>query len=273
MKLTRVPLPPMPRRAPAGHRGEQVAMATQTFQIWRGQDGQGGFQEYRDRSRRGHGRARRRARDPGEAGAGPRVPLELQGRQVRLVLGGDQRQAEADVHDAAGRAAGRQAGHGRADAGVPARQGSRDRRLVELRGQEADQAVQAAQARRAGRHLAHAAGRHRSRPGIPQVHRVLPVPGRLSRPARPPQARASSSARGSSSTSRRSRCTRSTPTIASPSSRTQFGIGYCNITKCCTKVCPEHITITDNAIIPLKERVVDRFYDPITKLLRVITGR
>jgi succinate dehydrogenase iron-sulfur subunit len=47
------------------------------------------------------------------------------------------------------------------------------------------------------------------------------------------------------------------------------GIGYCNITKCCTKVCPESITITDNAIIPLKERVVDEFYDPLTKLLRV----
>ena len=41
------------------------------------------------------------------------------------------------------------------------------------------------------------------------------------------------------------------------------GIGYCNITKCCTAVCPEHITITDNAIIPLKERVVDEFYDPL----------
>ena len=50
------------------------------------------------------------------------------------------------------------------------------------------------------------------------------------------------------------------------------GIGYCNITKCCTKVCPEGITITDNAIIPLKERVADRFYDPIKKLLRVFTG-
>jgi succinate dehydrogenase / fumarate reductase iron-sulfur subunit len=47
------------------------------------------------------------------------------------------------------------------------------------------------------------------------------------------------------------------------------GIGYCNITKCCTKVCPESITITDNAIIPLKERVADRFYDPIKKLFRV----
>ena len=76
-----------------------------------------------------------------------------------------------------------------------------------------------------------------------------------------------------SSTSRRSRCTRSTPRIASPSSRSSSGIGYCNITKCCTKVCPEHITITDNAIIPLKERVVDRFYDPVTRLLRVLTGK
>lgn len=47
------------------------------------------------------------------------------------------------------------------------------------------------------------------------------------------------------------------------------GIGYCNITKCCTKVCPEEITITDNAIIPLKERVVDRLYDPLSKLLRI----
>jgi succinate dehydrogenase / fumarate reductase iron-sulfur subunit len=51
--------------------------------------------------------------------------------------------------------------------------------------------------------------------------------------------------------------------------RQEQGIGYCNITKCCTKVCPEGITITDNAIIPLKERVVDQFYDPLAKLLRV----
>ncbi len=46
------------------------------------------------------------------------------------------------------------------------------------------------------------------------------------------------------------------------------GIGYCNITKCCTKVCPEHITITDNAIIPLKERVVDEYYDPVRMVFR-----
>jgi succinate dehydrogenase / fumarate reductase iron-sulfur subunit len=51
------------------------------------------------------------------------------------------------------------------------------------------------------------------------------------------------------------------------------GIGLCNITKCCSEVCPESIHITDNAIIPLKERVVDRFYDPIAMVWRKITGR
>ncbi len=51
------------------------------------------------------------------------------------------------------------------------------------------------------------------------------------------------------------------------------GIGLCNITKCCGDVCPEGITITDNAIIPLKERVVDRRYDPLPKLLRLVGGR
>jgi succinate dehydrogenase / fumarate reductase iron-sulfur subunit len=45
-----------------------------------------------------------------------------------------------------------------------------------------------------------------------------------------------------------------------------FGLGYCNITKCCTEVCPEHIKITDNALIPLKERVVSRRYDPLVWL-------
>jgi len=52
----------------------------------------------------------------------------------------------------------------------------------------------------------------------------------------------------------------------------ELGLGYCNITKCCTEVCPEDIHITDNAIIPLKERVVDDFYDPIAKLLRRVFG-
>ena len=51
------------------------------------------------------------------------------------------------------------------------------------------------------------------------------------------------------------------------------GIGFCNITKCCTTVCPEGIKITDNAIIPLKERVVDEFFDPIGKLVKIFSRR
>ena len=52
-----------------------------------------------------------------------------------------------------------------------------------------------------------------------------------------------------------------------------MGLGYCNITKCCTEVCPESIAITDNAIIPLKERIVDRYYDPVQWLWRKVTGK
>ncbi|HEY0487414.1 MAG TPA: succinate dehydrogenase/fumarate reductase iron-sulfur subunit [Mycobacteriales bacterium] len=53
----------------------------------------------------------------------------------------------------------------------------------------------------------------------------------------------------------------------------QQGLGYCNITKCCTEVCPEGIKITDNAIIPMKERVVDRRYDPLVWLGNTIRRR
>lgn len=52
--------------------------------------------------------------------------------------------------------------------------------------------------------------------------------------------------------------------------RHEAGVGFCNITKCCEEVCPEHIRITDNAIIPLKERVADDYYDPIRALIRLI---
>jgi succinate dehydrogenase / fumarate reductase, iron-sulfur subunit len=55
--------------------------------------------------------------------------------------------------------------------------------------------------------------------------------------------------------------------------RQRMGLGLCNITKCCTEVCPEHIKITDNAIIPLKERVVDARYDPVGWLGRKIMRR
>ena len=52
----------------------------------------------------------------------------------------------------------------------------------------------------------------------------------------------------------------------------EAGVGLCNITKCCSDVCPERIKITDNAIIPLKERVVDRSYDPLFGLARRLRG-
>ena len=55
--------------------------------------------------------------------------------------------------------------------------------------------------------------------------------------------------------------------------RAKHGLGYCNITKCCTEVCPEHIKITDNALIPMKERVVDRKYDPLVWLGNKIRRR
>ena len=54
--------------------------------------------------------------------------------------------------------------------------------------------------------------------------------------------------------------------------RDEFGSGMCNITRCCTDVCPEHINLTDNGIIPLKERVVDRYYDPILWITRKLFG-
>jgi succinate dehydrogenase iron-sulfur subunit len=57
-----------------------------------------------------------------------------------------------------------------------------------------------------------------------------------------------------------------------PEIKKEFGSGMCNITRCCTEVCPEHIGITDNGIIPLKERVVDRFYDPVAILGRKLFG-
>ena len=55
--------------------------------------------------------------------------------------------------------------------------------------------------------------------------------------------------------------------------REEAGVGFCNITKCCTEVCPEHIKLTDNAIIPLKERVADTYFDPVMWLARKLTKK
>ncbi len=58
-----------------------------------------------------------------------------------------------------------------------------------------------------------------------------------------------------------------------PATKNDYGSGLCNITRCCTDVCPEHIQITDNAIIPMKERVVDRYYDPIARLFKKLFSK
>ena len=55
-----------------------------------------------------------------------------------------------------------------------------------------------------------------------------------------------------------------------PAIKDDYGSGMCNITRCCTEVCPEDIQITDDGIIPLKERVVDRYFDPFMILFRKI---
>ncbi|HKC19678.1 MAG TPA: succinate dehydrogenase/fumarate reductase iron-sulfur subunit, partial [Candidatus Dormibacteraeota bacterium] len=55
--------------------------------------------------------------------------------------------------------------------------------------------------------------------------------------------------------------------------RKEAGVGYCNITKCCTEVCPEHIKITDNGIIPLKERMDDVYFDPVRWALDRLGGK
>ncbi len=108
---------------------------------------------------------------------------------------------------------------------------------------------------------------------VPQVHRVLPVPGRVPHPARPPAAlellRPALPGPHRQPGDAPARHASTAPT----STTDEAGIGLCNITKCCTEVCPEGIHITDNAIIPLKERVVDRRYDPLVKLLRKIARR
>jgi len=57
-----------------------------------------------------------------------------------------------------------------------------------------------------------------------------------------------------------------------PKIKNEYGSGMCNITRCCTEVCPENIQITDNGIIPMKERVVDRFYDPVMWLYNKLFG-
>ena len=190
-------------------------MATATFRIWRGDATAGRVRRLHDRGRRGHGRARRGAPDPGRAGQRPGRALELQGGQVRLVLGRDQRQAAADVHDAAER---------RCDLtqpvtvepmkAFPLDQGPGHRRVVEL-----------PRSRRRSRSSSRASPTRRTAPGA--CSRRTSTACRSSASASSAScartsatccatttSTTSSSGRASWSTRRRSRCTRSTPRTA-----------------------------------------------------------
>src|SRR6478672_9586704 len=117
------------------------------------------------------------------------MPMELQGREMRIVFRRSERDAKADVHDADERIAVGKTGDDRAGESFSGHQGFGDRCLVEFSSEEKDQAVQAATARCAGWHMAYAAGGHRSCAGIPEMHRMFPVPGCLPRAARSPDAR------------------------------------------------------------------------------------
>ena len=262
------------RGARADHRGQQV-MAEATFKIWRGDVDGGEYEELPHRSLGRHGGARCGAPHSGRLRSRPRPALELQGGQVRFMLRRGQRHAAADVHDAAS-----------ADLPLdqpvtvepladafPSDQGPGHRSLLELRGQE----VASSPSSR---------GRRTPRTAPGEWPRRTSTGFRSSASASSAIcARMSVTSCGSTKSTMGSSVPRflvytaalemhplDTEDRLSDLKRDQ-GIGYCNITKCCTKVCPEHITITDNAIIPLKERVVDEFYDPLKRLWRKIKGK
>ena len=149
-----------------------------------------------------------------DAGQRPRRPLELQGRQVRLVLGRSQRQAAADVHDAAQRARRSTSRSRSSRCGLPADQGPGHRRLVELRGQE-ERSSRSSRGRPTRRT---APGAWRRRTSTACRNSASASSASCARTSATCCAitacTTSSSARASSSTPRRSRCTRSTPRTA-----------------------------------------------------------
>src|SRR5260370_28406316 len=108
---------------------------------------------------------------------------------MRILLGRSERDAEADVYGAVERFTARPADPNRTDESVSGPERSDHRCFVEFFGEEENQTVQAAAARCARWHLADAASRHRSGPGISKVHRMFSLPGRLPRAARSSDAR------------------------------------------------------------------------------------
>src|SRR6266481_2330691 len=138
---------------------------------------------------RRNGRARRCPSNSANPSERPRLSMELQSGQMRIVLGRSERDAEADVHGAVERFTARSAGHDRTDESIPGPERSDHRCFVEFFGEEENQTVQTAAARCTRWYMADAASRHRSRPGISKVYRMFSLPGCLSRASRPSDAR------------------------------------------------------------------------------------
>ena len=144
--------------------------------------------------------------------------MELQSRQVRIVLGRSQRPSATDVHDTPEPAQPCRTGHHRANAGLSRDQGSRHRCVVEFSCEAEHQAVFAAPSGRARRHMARVPVRRRTGAGIPQVHRVFSLSGRVPRAARAPDVR---SVRGPSPSGLRSRSRDASARHAGPREGTQ----------------------------------------------------
>ena len=254
-------------------------MATATFRIWRGDKTGGEFKDYTAEIGEGMVVLDCVHQIQADAGRRPRLPLELQGRQVRLLLGRDQRQAPAHVHDAAWTPC----------PPISRSSSSRCKTFPLIKDLVTDVSWNY------------------------KVNKMIPPfkPRRRRRTAPGACGRRKSTASRSSASASSASCARTFATCSAITTRRErrvsvrsrmFGgprfmirvaslemhpldtedrlpllkdklnIGLCNITKCCTEVCPEHIHITDNAIIPLKERVVDRFYDPVMWLCEVLSG-
>ena len=248
------PIPEMTRRAARPARGRRRDASRVTLRVWRGDPGRRTSRTTRSTRSRARScstsctgsRRRRRPTSPCrwncKAGKCGSCSAEINGRPRLMCM------TRIDELDDG-------ADHRRADADVPDHPGPRHRRLVQLRGGQADARVQP---RAASPRAATGCSRSTSSgAGVPQVHRVLLVPGRLPRHPRPRGAEAALRRAAVLHPARRARdapARHERPPRARAASA--MGLGLCNITKCCTEVCPEHIQITDNAIIPLKERVV-----------------
>ena len=268
------PLPEMPAELRGPVRGSDTEpMADEvTMRVWRGDESGGEFEDYVMPADEGEVVLDVIHRIQADPGARPGLPLELQGRQVRVVLRRDQRAAPPHVHDPHGHAARGRAGHRGPDEDLPDHPRPGHRRVVQLRGGQDDPGV------------------HARPPSAEGGYRMMQVDVERGQEFR--------------------KCIEcflcqdvchvirdhedNKPKFAGPRffirfaelemhpldvqrppgvGRDERGLGMCNITKCCTEVCPEHIKITDNGIIPMKERVVDARYDPVAWLGRKITGR